>query len=64
VQLAAYTCGIVLLLNIWGAERYGIVVDREEEMESVTQCMNLLGECEEQYVVVAVATVVSAGFAH
>jgi hypothetical protein len=41
-QLPAFTAGIVLLLNIWGAKRAGGVADPAKEMEVVHKCMGVL----------------------
>ena len=52
-QLPAFTAGIVLLLNIWGAKRSGGVTDPAKEMEDVHKCMAVLraaeGRCVSTY---------------
>jgi hypothetical protein len=48
-QTAAFTSGIVLLLNIWGGRKGGITADPEKEMKDVYKCMNLLKLCEPCY---------------
>ncbi|KAI9511917.1 fungal-specific transcription factor domain-containing protein [Russula earlei] len=45
-QLPAFTAGIVLLLNIWGAKRSGNVTDPAREMEDVHKCMAVLQAAE------------------
>jgi len=46
LQLPAFTAGIVLLLNIWGAKRAGGVNDPAREMEDVHKCMAVLQAAE------------------
>ena len=50
-QLPAFTAGIVLLLNIWGAKRSGGVVEPVKEMEDVHKCMAVLRAAEGRCVV-------------
>jgi hypothetical protein len=45
-QLPAFTAGIVLLLNIWGAKRSGGVTEPAREMEDVHKCMAVLQAAE------------------
>jgi hypothetical protein len=45
-QLPAFTAGIVLLLNIWGAKRAGGVADPAKEMQDVHKCMAVLQAAE------------------
>ena len=45
-QLPAFTAGIVLLLNIWGAKRSGGISDPAKEMEDVHKCMAVLRAAE------------------
>jgi hypothetical protein len=45
-QLPAFTAGIVLLLNIWGAKRSGGIVEPAKEMEDVHKCMAVLRAAE------------------
>ena len=49
-QLPAFTAGIVLLLNIWGAKRAGGMTDPAREMEDVHKCMAVLQAAEGRYV--------------
>ena len=49
-QLPAFTAGIVLLLNIWGAKRSGGVSEPAKEMEDVHKCMAVLRAAEGRYV--------------
>jgi hypothetical protein len=46
LQLPAFTAGIVLLLNIWGAKRSGGVAEPAKEMEDVHKCMAVLRAAE------------------
>ncbi|KAH9830265.1 fungal-specific transcription factor domain-containing protein [Rhodofomes roseus] len=41
-QVAMFTCGIVLLLNIWGGKRSGLSTDAQKEMADVHKCMKML----------------------
>ena len=45
-----FTCGIVLLLNIWGGKRSGLATDAQKEMADVHKCMKMLRALEPQYV--------------
>ncbi|KAI0950725.1 hypothetical protein AcW1_007961 [Taiwanofungus camphoratus] len=41
-QMALFTAGIVLLLNIWGGKRSGLTTDPSKEMADVHKCMKML----------------------
>ncbi|KAL4249328.1 ABC-transporter-regulating transcription factor-like protein [Abortiporus biennis] len=41
-QMALFTSGIVLLLNIWGGKRSGLSTDPNKEMADVHKCMKML----------------------
>ena len=41
-QMALFTSGIVLLLNIWGGKRSGLSTDPAKEMADVHKCMRIL----------------------
>ncbi|KAI9070185.1 hypothetical protein FKP32DRAFT_1543831, partial [Trametes sanguinea] len=41
-QMALFTAGIVLLLNIWGGKRSGLSTDSTKEMADVHKCMKML----------------------
>ncbi|CDO71787.1 hypothetical protein BN946_scf184939.g11 [Trametes cinnabarina] len=41
-QMALFTAGIVLLLNIWGGKRSGLATDATKEMADVHKCMKML----------------------
>ncbi|KAI0787277.1 fungal-specific transcription factor domain-containing protein [Fomes fomentarius] len=41
-QMALFTGGIVLLLNIWGGKRSGLSTDPAKEMADVHKCMKML----------------------
>ncbi|KAF8492551.1 fungal-specific transcription factor domain-containing protein [Russula emetica] len=45
-QLPAFTAGVVLLLNIWGAKRSGGITEPAKEMEDVHKCMAVLRAAE------------------
>src|ERR1700761_2308652 len=47
---AAFTSGIVLLLNIWGAKKSGIQSDPVKQMQDVHKCMQHLKDVEARYV--------------
>ncbi|EIW84600.1 hypothetical protein CONPUDRAFT_163679 [Coniophora puteana RWD-64-598 SS2] len=49
VQAAAITAGIVLLVNIWGGKRTGLIINPEKEMADVHKCMAMLKLCERRY---------------
>lgn len=44
--MAAFSAGIVLLLNIWSGKRSGIYVDPTKEIERVQICMEFLRKSE------------------
>lgn len=48
IQIAAFTAGIVLLLNIWGAKKSGGFVDFSTQMVDVHKCMDVLRCIEER----------------
>ncbi|KAJ6591569.1 fungal-specific transcription factor domain-containing protein, partial [Mycena vulgaris] len=50
-QMAVFTAGIVLLLNIWGGERSsaGLSTDSGREMADVHRCMQALRGCERRW---------------
>lgn len=48
-QMAAFTAGIVLLLNIWGGKRSGLYTDPSKEMADVHKCMSILKSCEKRW---------------
>ncbi|TRM69414.1 fungal-specific transcription factor domain-containing protein [Schizophyllum amplum] len=50
IFIAAFSAGIVLLLNVWGGRKQGLALDQEREMRDVQSCMAFLGECEKTYV--------------
>ncbi len=51
VQMALFTAGIVLLLNIWGGKRSGLSTDPAKEMADVHKCMKMLRTLEPRCVV-------------
>lgn len=51
VQSAAFTAGVVLLLNIWAGKRSGLTTDPKKEMADVHKCMKMLRSSEERQVV-------------
>ena len=48
IQIAAFTAGIVLLLNLWGAKKSGGFVDFNTQMTDVRKCMDVLRCIEER----------------
>ncbi|KAJ3518564.1 hypothetical protein NM688_g9420 [Phlebia brevispora] len=48
-QMALFSSGIVLLLNIWGAKRSGSVADPVKEMKEVHKAMNMLKTLEPRW---------------
>jgi hypothetical protein len=50
-MFAAFTSGIVLLLNIWGAKKSGMPSDPTKQMSDVHKCMQHLQDLETRYAV-------------
>ncbi|THH04869.1 hypothetical protein EW145_g5209 [Phellinidium pouzarii] len=50
MQIAAFTSGIVLLLNIWGAKKSGTFIDSSNQMADVHKCMQVLRTIEERFI--------------
>ena len=50
-QMALFTAGIVLLLNIWGGKRSGLSTDPAKEMADVHKCMKMLRTLEPRCVI-------------
>ena len=48
IQIATFTAGIVLLLNIWGAKKSGLFSDNGKQMADVHKCMQLLRNIEDR----------------
>ncbi|EMD31523.1 hypothetical protein CERSUDRAFT_119740 [Gelatoporia subvermispora B] len=48
-QMALFTAGIVLLLNIWGGKRSGLATDPAREMADVHKCMKMLKAMEPRW---------------
>ncbi|KAJ3733132.1 hypothetical protein DFJ43DRAFT_1069396 [Lentinula guzmanii] len=48
-QIAIFTAGIVLLLNIWGGRRSGLSTDPNKEMTDVYKCMQALRSNEDKW---------------
>lgn len=46
IKMVLFTCGIVLLLNIWGGKQSGLTTDPAKEMEDVYKCMKMLKSLE------------------
>ncbi|EEC00059.1 hypothetical protein MPER_00082, partial [Moniliophthora perniciosa FA553] len=46
---AAFTAGVILLLNIWGGKRSGLSIDPVREMSDVHKCMQVLDECQKRW---------------
>ncbi|KAG6917730.1 hypothetical protein DXG01_001381 [Tephrocybe rancida] len=49
LEIAVFTSGIVLLLNIWNGKRSGISSDPGREMDDVHKCMQCLRRCETRW---------------
>uniref|UniRef100_A0A0W0EU63 Transcription factor domain-containing protein n=1 Tax=Moniliophthora roreri TaxID=221103 RepID=A0A0W0EU63_MONRR len=49
IQTAAFTAGVILLLNIWGGKRSGLSIDPVKEMSDVHKCMQVLHECQKRW---------------
>jgi hypothetical protein len=47
-MMAVFTSAIVLLLNIWGGKKSGLVLDSKKEMADVHKCMRVLKSIENQ----------------
>lgn len=50
LQIAVFSSGIVLLLNIWGAKKTGQFIDFDKQMSDVRKCMHVLQSVEDRYV--------------
>ncbi|KAF9493319.1 hypothetical protein BDN71DRAFT_1570031 [Pleurotus eryngii] len=50
LMYAAFTAGVVLLLNIWAGKRSGLTTDPKKEMADVHKCMQMLRSSEERQV--------------
>ncbi|KAL0953207.1 hypothetical protein HGRIS_004462 [Hohenbuehelia grisea] len=50
IQMAVFTAGIVLLLNIWGGKRSGLSTDPKKEMADVHKCMAVLKKSELRWI--------------
>ncbi|KAJ7605126.1 fungal-specific transcription factor domain-containing protein [Mycena polygramma] len=46
---AAFTSGIILLLNVWSGRRKGLVSDPNREMAHVHKCMEVMRLCEKRW---------------
>ncbi|KAJ7670090.1 fungal-specific transcription factor domain-containing protein, partial [Mycena polygramma] len=44
-----FTSGLILLLNVWGGKRTGIVSDTHREMANVHKCMEVIRFCENRW---------------
>ncbi|EIW84606.1 hypothetical protein CONPUDRAFT_163685 [Coniophora puteana RWD-64-598 SS2] len=49
IQAAAIMAGIILLVNIWGGKRTGLIIHPEKEMADVHKCMAMLKLYERRY---------------
>ncbi|KAF9482141.1 hypothetical protein BDN70DRAFT_853837 [Pholiota conissans] len=47
--IAAFSTGLVLVLNLWGHQRSGLFNRPSSELEGLQRCNNLLKECEKRY---------------
>ena len=48
IQIAVFTSGIVLLLNVWGAKKSGGAIEPASQMADVQKCMDVLRSIEER----------------
>ncbi|KAL1740261.1 fungal-specific transcription factor domain-containing protein, partial [Schizophyllum fasciatum] len=44
--IAAFSAGIVLLINVWGGRKRGLTLDQDREMHDVNNCLAFLAVCE------------------
>ena len=42
VKMATFSIGVILLLNMWGGKRSGIITDTNKELADVGKCMAAL----------------------
>lgn len=42
VQVAMFTSGLVILLNIWGGKQLGVTFEQSKQVEAVHNCINVL----------------------
>ncbi|KAG6812669.1 hypothetical protein H0H92_001427 [Tricholoma furcatifolium] len=49
LQMAAFTCGIVLLLNMWNSKRLGLSIDLKKEINDINKCMQTLRRAEARW---------------
>ena len=55
-SLPAFSAGIVLLVNIWGAKKAKVRFDQTREMADVHRCMDALSACETLLVLLVLST--------
>ncbi|KAJ3490460.1 hypothetical protein NLJ89_g11431 [Agrocybe chaxingu] len=49
IIMAAFVSGIVILLNLWGSKRSGLIDDPAKEMANVHKCLDVLKVCEKRW---------------
>jgi hypothetical protein len=49
--MAAFTSGLIIILNVWGSRKSGLLQNPAKEMANVQICLNVLKECEKSYIV-------------
>ncbi|CAA7261683.1 unnamed protein product [Cyclocybe aegerita] len=49
IIMAAFVSGIVILLNLWGSKRSGLIDDPAKEMANVHKCLDVLRVCEKRW---------------
>ena len=49
-QMAAFTSGLIIVLNIWGGQKSGLLKNATKEMANVQICLNVLKLGEKRYV--------------
>ena len=47
--MAAFTSGLIIVLNVWGSQKSGLLQNLAKEMANVQICLNVLKEGEKRY---------------
>ena len=48
--MAAFTSGLIIVLNVWGGQKSGLLQNAAKEMANVQICLNVLKEGEKRRV--------------
>jgi hypothetical protein len=59
-QMYAYTAAIILLLNIWGSQRFSSRIDLQREMDDVNKCIKILKAHESRLAISVVHLIIHA----